>query len=80
MDPTTGSSDASTSETSESEAPEEDEEDDEVWGSVLKFSKKITIFKFSKSKQKKETQPKNKTASFLSALSILLNDLVTLYC
>jgi len=30
IDPTTGSSDASTSETSESEAPEEEEEDDEV--------------------------------------------------
>ena len=31
IDPTTGSSDASTSETSESEAPDEEEEDDEVW-------------------------------------------------
>ena len=30
IDPTTGSSDASTSETSESEAPDEEEEDDEV--------------------------------------------------
>lgn len=30
IEPTTGSSDASTSETSESEAPEEDDEDDEV--------------------------------------------------
>ena len=30
IDPTTGSSDASTSETSESEAPDEDEEEDEV--------------------------------------------------